>query len=130
MLNHWANILRYWPSGLAYSSKELQTLRYCWDVPKTDEVLFEIDMWELALNKLDKIPISSNLPDDSKNNMGNINIGKTKEDGLDGEKGSSGTKCCLSKIEKLAVPARVALLQGTNIWVGDSGVSVHHTNNR
>ena len=69
------------------------------------EVLFEIDLWELALQKLDKILVHSNPPDDNKNNMGNINVEKTKEDGLDGEKGSSGVKCFLSKIEKLTVPA-------------------------
>ena len=74
--------------------------------------------------------VPSNPPDDNKNNMGNVNMEETKEDGLDGEKGSSGTKCCLSKIEKLAVPARVALLQSTNIWVGDSGASVHCMNKR
>ena len=77
---------------------------------KTDKVLFKINLWELALQKLDKIPVPSNPPDDNKNNMGNVNIEKNKEDHLDGEKGSIGTECCLSKIEKLAVPARVALL--------------------
>ena len=62
--------------------------------------------------------------------MGNINIDKNKEDSLDGEKASSETKCCLSKIEKLAVPARVALLQSADIWVGDLGASVLCTNDR
>ena len=33
-------------------------------------------------------------------------------------------------IKKLAVPAGVALLQSANIWVGDSGASVHCTNDR
>ena len=37
---------------------------------------------------------------------------------------------CSSKIEKLEVLARVALLQSTNVWVGDSGASVHCTNSR
>ena len=57
---------------------------------ETDEVLLKIDMWELALQKFDKIPISSNPPDDNKNDMGHINIERTKEDGLDGKKCSSG----------------------------------------
>ena len=39
-------------------------------------------------------------------------------------------KCCLSKNEKLAVPSRVAMLQSANIWVGDSGASVHCINDR
>ena len=39
-------------------------------------------------------------------------------------------ECCLSKIEKLAVLARVVLLQSANIWVGDSEASVHCTNDR
>ena len=60
--------------------------------------------------------------------MGNINLEETIEDGLDGKKGSSGMECCLSKIEKLAVSARVALLQSTNSLVGDLGASVHCTN--
>ena len=47
-----------------------------------------------------------------------------------GKRGSSGTKCCLGKIEKLAVLARVTLLQSTNIWVGDFGASIHCTNDR
>ena len=55
---------------------------------------------------------------------------KNKEDSLDGEKGSSGTKCCLGKIEKLAVPSRVALLQSTNIWLAKLGASVHCINGR
>ena len=59
--------------------------------------------------------------------MGNINMEENK---MDGEKGSSGTECCLSKIEKLAVPARVALMQSINICVDDSGAFVHCTNNR
>ena len=82
-------------------------------------VMFEIDPWELALQKLDEIPVPGNPPDDSKNNMGNIKIKEIKEDGLAGEKDSSGTKYCSSKIEKLAVPARVTLLQSTNVWVGN-----------
>ena len=85
---------------------------------ETDEVLFKIDLWELALQKLDEIPVPSSSTDD---NMGNINIGETKEDCLDGEKGSSGTKCCLHKI---------ALLWSANIWVGDLWVFVHCMNDR
>ena len=65
---------------------------------ETGKVLLEIDLWELDLQKLDKIPVSSNPPDDNKNDMGNINIKETKEDGLDGKKDSSGAKCCLNKI--------------------------------
>ena len=64
-------------------------------------------------------------PDDSKNNMGNINMEETREDGFDGE-----TECYLSKIEKLAVPARLALLQSSNIWVGNLGAFIHCKNNR
>ena len=60
--------------------------------------------------------------------MGNINIEKTKEDYH--EKGSNGTKSCLLKIEKQVVPARVALLHSTNVWVGDLRVPVHSTNDR
>ena len=36
----------------------------------------------------------------------------------------------MSKIEKLVVLAKVALVQSINIWVGDSGASVHCTNYR
>ena len=72
---------------------------------------------------------NSNSPDDNKNNVGNINM-ENKEDGLDDENSFTGTECCLSKIEKLVVPARVALLQIANMWVSDSGKSVHCMNNR
>ena len=48
-----------------------------------------------------------------------------KEDGLEDDKVSSGTECCLNMIKKLAVPVRVALLKSTNIVVGDLGASVH-----
>ena len=92
---------------------------------EADEVLFEIDLWELALQKLDKIPLPSNPPDDSENNMGSINIEEIKEDGLAAKKGLSGAKCCSSKIQKIAVPVRVALLQIASIWVGDLGAYVH-----
>ena len=44
------------------------------------------------------------------------------------ENSTGRTECCLSKIEKLAKSARVALLQSTNILVGDLGASVHYTN--
>ena len=111
-------------------------MRSCWDVPskcnqyEADKVLFKIDLWELAFQKLDKIPVPSNPHDDNKNNMDNISKEETKEDGLDGEKSSSGTKCCLNKIEKPAVLARGTLLQSANIWVGDSGASIHCMNDR
>ena len=38
------------------------------------EVLFKIDLWELVLQKLDKILVPSSPLDDNKNNMGNVNI--------------------------------------------------------
>ena len=57
----------------------------------------------------------------------NINMEENKKDG---RKGSIGTECCLFKIEKLTVPARVVLLQSTNIWFSASGASVHYVNNR
>ena len=75
---------------------------------------------------METFTVPSNLPDDE-NGMGNINMEENK---MDGGKGSSRTECCLSKIENLAVPARVALLQSTNIWVGDSEASVHCVNDR
>ena len=53
---------------------------------ETDNVLFEVDLWKLAILKIDKIPIPSNSPDDSKNNEGNINIEEIKEDDLAGAK--------------------------------------------
>ena len=31
--------------------------------------MFKIDLWELALQKLEEIPVPSNPPDDSKNGM-------------------------------------------------------------
>ena len=43
-------------------------------------------------------------------------------------KSSSGIKYCLNKMEKLAVPAKVALLQSANIWMADLGVSIHCMN--
>ena len=94
------------------------------------DVLFKIDLWEVVLQKLDKILVPSNPPDDNKNEMGNINIEETKENCLNGEKVSSGTKCCLIKIENRAALARVALLQSANRWVDGSGASVHCTNDR
>ena len=97
---------------------------------ENSDVLFKIDLWELALQKLEEIPVLSNPLDDDENGMGNINMKKNKKDGLDDENSTVGTNCCLSKIEKLAVPTRVALLQSTNIWVGDLGVSVHCLNDR
>ena len=71
---------------------------------ETDEALFEFDLWELALQKLNEVLVPSNPPDESKHNKGNTNKEKIKEVGLAGEKASSGTKCCLNKIVKLAVP--------------------------
>ena len=65
---------------------------------ETEKILFEIDLSELALQKLDKIPVPNNPPDENENNMGNINIEEAKEGGVDGEKGSSGTKCCLRRL--------------------------------
>ena len=53
-----------------------------------------------------------------------------EENGKDNEQRSNATDCCLGKTEKLAIPARVVLLQSANIWVGDLGASVHCTNNR
>ena len=108
----------------------------CWGVPKQvqlsmkTEVLFRIDLWELVLQKLEEILVSSNPPNDNKNDMGNMNMEESKKDGLDGENSTGGTKCCLIKIKKLTIPSRVALLQNANIWVGDSGASAHCTNNR
>ena len=57
--------------------------------------------------------------------MGNTNKEEIKKDGLVGKKGSSGTKCYWTKIEKLALPAKVTLLQSIVTWIGDSGVSIH-----
>ena len=53
-----------------------------------------------------------------------------EKNGRDGEKGSNITECCLGKIEKLAIPAKVALLQSANIWVGDLVAYVDCMNNR
>ena len=97
---------------------------------ENSKVLFEIELWELVLQKLDEIPVPSNPPDDNKNDMGNINMEENKKDGLDGENSTGGTECCLRNIEKLALPARVALLQSANIWVGDLGASLDCMNNR
>ena len=54
---------------------------------ETDKVLFKIYLWELAGPKLDEISGPNNQPNDSENNMGNINIEDIKEDGLPGKKG-------------------------------------------
>ena len=40
---------------------------------ETDKILLKIYLWEHALQKLNKIPVPSNPPGDSKSNMGNIN---------------------------------------------------------
>ena len=57
---------------------------------EADKVLLEIDPWHFALQKLDKIPVPSNPPGDSKNNMGNINVKEIKQDGLAGKKVQMG----------------------------------------
>ena len=62
--------------------------------------------------------------------MGDISMEENKKDGLDDENSTGRTECCLSNFEKLAVPARVALLQSAIIWVSDLGLSVHCTNDR
>ena len=80
---------------------------------ETYKVLFKTDLLELVLKKLEEIPVLNNPANDCKNIMGNTNMEEIKKDGLAVEKGSGGTKCCLSKIEKLAVLAKVALLQST-----------------
>ena len=79
---------------------------------KNSEVLYRIDLWDLSLQKLVEILIPSNPPDDNKNGVGSIN---TEENKKDGEKSLSVTECCLHKIEKVAIPTRVVLLQSTNI---------------
>ena len=86
---------------------------------ENSKVLFKIDLWELALQKLEEIPVPSNPPGDNENGLGNVNMEENKKDGLDGENSTGETKFCLSKIKMLAVPARVALLQSANIWVAD-----------
>ena len=73
---------------------------------ENSEVLFRIDLWELMLQKLEKILVPSNAPNDNKNGFGNINM---KENGNNGEKGLNATECCLGKIEKLATPAKMML---------------------
>ena len=104
---------------------ETSTIEY-----ENSKVLFKVDLWELMLQKLEEILVPSNPPDGNKNNMGNINMEENKKDGLDGENSRGRTECCLSKIKKLTLPTRVALLQSTNVCVGDLGVSVHCTNNQ
>ena len=59
---------------------------------ENSKVLFEIDLWELVLQKLQEIPVPNNPPDDNKNSMGNINMEENKKDGLDGENSTSGTE--------------------------------------
>ena len=78
-------------------------------------------MWQLALENLDKILTKI---------IWSILIWQKSKNGLLDKRGSSGTECCLSKIEKLAVSVKVSLLQSTNIWVGDSRASIHYTNGR
>ena len=87
-------------------------------------------MWELALKRFNKILVPSNPTNNSKYDIGNTNEEEIKKDGLAGKNGSSCTKYCLNEMEKLAVLAKVAMLQSINIWVGDSGASVHCTNDR
>ena len=92
---------------------------------KNIKVLFEIDLLELTLKKLKEILVPTNPPDFSKNSMGNINLEESKNDA---ENGLSVTECCLGKTEKLAIPAKVALLQSAIIWMSDLGASVHCSN--
>ena len=61
---------------------------------------------------------------------GQYQYGRNQEDGLDGENSTGRAECYLSKVKKLAVPARVALLQRMNIWVHDLRFSVHCTKGR
>ena len=82
------------------------------------------------LQKHDEIPVPSNPPDDNKNDMRNMNVEENKKDGLDGENSIGRADCCLSNIGKLAVLARVALLQSTNIWGGHLVASLPCTHNR
>ena len=56
------------------------------------KVLFEIDLCELALQKLEEIPVSGNVPEDNKNGKGNINMEESKKNGLDGENSTGGTE--------------------------------------
>ena len=53
---------------------------------ETDKVLFEIDMCNPALKKLDEISVPSNSHNESKSNMGNTNMEGIKKDGLAGKK--------------------------------------------
>ena len=53
---------------------KISTIKY-----ETNEALFKIDLWELALQKLDKIPVLSNPLNDNKNTMGNIYIEKPEK---------------------------------------------------
>ena len=78
-----------------------------------------------CLKLIYEILVPSNPLNYGKSIVGNTNMEEIKKDGLAGKKGSSGNKCCLSKIEKQAVAAKVALLQSTSIWICDSGASVH-----
>ena len=47
---------------------------------KNSKVLFEIDLWELALQKLKEILVPINQPNDSKNGTSNINMEDNKKD--------------------------------------------------
>ena len=55
--------------------------------------------------ELKEMPLPSNPPDDNKNGMVNTNM---EEKEKDCKKGSNVTEWCLDKIEKLAIPAKVA----------------------
>ena len=54
---------------------------------KSRKVLFEIDLRELELQKLNEIPVPSNPSDDNRKGMGNINMEEM-------EKMVRGFKCC------------------------------------
>ena len=96
---------------------------------ESSNVMIEIDLWDDVLQKLDEIPLPSNPCDNNKNNMGNTNMEDTKKDGLDGENSTVGTECCLTKIEKLAVPARVVLMQSVHCMNDRSRDSNVHKGN-
>ena len=97
---------------------------------ETHKVLFKSDLWELALKRPYEILVCSNPHNDCKNDIGSNNMEKIEKDCLAGKKDSSGNECCLSKIAKLAALANIALLQSTYIWIGNSGATVHYTNDR
>ena len=72
---------------------------------ENSKVHFKINLSQLVLQKLEDMSETSNPYDDNENSMGSINMEKNKKDCLDGENATDRTECCLSKNEKLAVPA-------------------------